>query len=436
MANKSIKIIILLLLLLIVILIINHYFIPHKPNVVVIVIDALRPDRLPFYGYKKATAPFMSRLASKGVVFQNAYSVTSWTAPSVASIFTSLYPFQHGVTMGLLAQRKQYIIDPTIHPNRIPESITTLAEFMKEQGYQTYGVADNDNISDIQGFHQGFDQFINHSRKTAKKVNEECRHLLSKTQSNKPYFLYIHYNDTHVPYDIPLPDITTDANKFANMKAVYDKEISLVDEHIKALYDSLGWNKNTMIIITADHGEEFKEHGFFGHGGSLNHEVLKVPLLFYFPTAFAHNRKIYDNVMNIDIYPTISDFIRREQPKDLSGISLLPFVQRKISVLNNRYLYAQLHKKRYQEDDLLIKSVLYMNYHYIWQYPDDNKLFDKNKDPKEKINLYTTEKYIAHQLAANLVNFEKTCKKYYKEAVTIQLDQKKIEELKSLGYVQ
>jgi arylsulfatase A-like enzyme len=141
-------------------------------NVVLIVIDTLRSDHLPFYGYKKNTAPFMSDLARQSVVFKNAFSASSWTSPATASIFTSLYPFQHGVLLGLMAILKANAEDPSIRVNRIPEEIETLPEVMKKNGFRTYGVSDNLNIGIKQGFTQGFDRFETFNYNGAPRVND------------------------------------------------------------------------------------------------------------------------------------------------------------------------------------------------------------------------------------------------------------------------
>ena len=105
-----------------------------KPNIVVIVIDTLRADRLPFYGCLENTAPFLSSLASRGTLYENVYSVSSWTAPATASLFTSLYPVQHGVLSGLLATRRMQEFDPTIMLNRLPAAVETIPEILRAAG--------------------------------------------------------------------------------------------------------------------------------------------------------------------------------------------------------------------------------------------------------------------------------------------------------------
>ena len=142
-----------------------------RPNVVVIVIDTLRADHLPLYGYAHPTTPFLSELARDGIVFDRAYSTSSWTAPATASLFTSLYPFQHGVVTGMVATLRARRLDPTITLNAIPGEATTLPEIMRRAGYRTFGVADNLNICAAEGFDQGFDEFRSYNDRGAAAVN-------------------------------------------------------------------------------------------------------------------------------------------------------------------------------------------------------------------------------------------------------------------------
>ena len=127
-----------------------------RPNVVLVVIDVLRADHMPFLDYSRNTAPFLGELAARGVVFRHTHSASSWTAPATASILTSLFPHQHRVITGLTESRNFRL---TLH--RIPEEAVTVAELFQENGYRTFGVTDNVNVSARLGFEQGFDRFEN-----------------------------------------------------------------------------------------------------------------------------------------------------------------------------------------------------------------------------------------------------------------------------------
>lgn len=141
------------------------------PNIVLIVIDTLRPDPMSCYGYGVDTTPFRSDPASQGTTFNSAYSASSWTAPGTASIHTSLYPSQHGVVTGLMAVKKGQKTDPKIKLNSIPGKATTTAEVQKRAGYSMFAITDNLNITRRQGFDQGFDGSQSYNYETAETVN-------------------------------------------------------------------------------------------------------------------------------------------------------------------------------------------------------------------------------------------------------------------------
>jgi len=142
-------------------------------NIVLIVIDTLRSDHLSFYGYEKQTAPFLNQLSKNSVIFTNTYSSSSWTAPATASIFTSLYPFQHGVILGIRGFKMDRKFNPDIKVIKIPDELATIPEILKGLGYKTYGVSDNWNIDHRMGFTRGFDKFSNFGYKSATVVNQQ-----------------------------------------------------------------------------------------------------------------------------------------------------------------------------------------------------------------------------------------------------------------------
>ncbi len=281
-----------------------------RPNVVVILIDTLRADRLPFYGYAKDTMPFLNSLAPKSTVFTTAYAGSSWTAPATASIFTGLYPFQHGVVMGLAAQLKIIQKDPTIRINRIPENLQTMPESFKANGYRTFGISDNANICQGQGFAQGFDKLLNLSHQGAPSMNRKLLELEKEIKASSPYFLYIHYNDAHRPYKLPLSETERSGERIEDFKRTYDKELALVDDCIRQLYRRFGWERNTLIVVTADHGEEMMEKGFYGHGTTLFNTVIHVPLLFFYPGGkIVVPGKVPSAVSTLDILPTLNSLL-------------------------------------------------------------------------------------------------------------------------------
>lgn len=410
-----------------------------EPNVVLIVLDTLRADHLPIYGYEKNTAPFLSRLASHGVVFENTFSPTSWTGPATASIFTSLYPFQHGVTTGFFAGKFF-----NVEINRIPGSIQTLPELLKENGYKTYGVANNPNICEEEGFTQGFDKFVLFKDAHENKMTLQLEDWSSEIKAQKKYFLYIHYNDCHVPYRAKKPWYEKKEEKRADMIARYDSEINYVDEKIKKMYERFGWSTNTLLIITADHGEEFWEHNRTGHGKNLYGEVIRVPMLFYFPGEDNANKRIKTNASNMDILPTIRNYLGIKNSQVEEGMDLLPLIngEKNNAQEGDRYIFAHLLKQNRDHDGTQAyhKVTIHQDWKYIFvdkfQKEYRRELFNMKEDPREKNNVYKTNVLIAKQLFARFTEFEKKCKKFSQETQKIDLDKKKMEELKTLGYVQ
>lgn len=408
-------------------------------NIILIVIDTLRSDHLPFYGYKKNTSPFLWKLSKKSVVFENAFSTSSWTSPATASLFTSLYPFQHGVLMGLLAIRNAKKIDPEIEVNRIPEDIETITEFLKKNGYQTYGVSDNLNIGKRQGFIQGFDEFKTFMYEQAPTVNATIKKWRKKLLANGKYFLYIHYMEPHAPYHPREPWYNPYEDDKKNRISAYDSEINFVDQHIKELFELFYWEKNTLIVITADHGEGLWDHGLMGHGNSLFREEIQIPLMIYLPEKKTAKR-IPTNVSIIDILPTVRDLMGLPASENDEGVTLVPLFENRGSDLKKRDLFSHLCMKINNREgsglrEIKWKTTIYKKWHFLAKLPKLRRLFSLLLDKKEQYNKIEKGKKIALELESRFDNFLKKCKKYNQKTSKYNLDKKKIEKLKTLGYV-
>lgn len=291
---------------------------PKSDNVVFLVIDTLRADHLPFYGYPKDTAPFLTKLASQSVVFENAFAASSYTAPSMASVFTSLYPTEHGVTNGMRVTAQLQREDEAVRLNRIPEGLLILGEVAKARGYSTIGVADNLNINREMGFLAGFDVFQTLQNEGAKKVNESVMSYDGAIRRS-PSFTYIHYMDPHDPYLARAPYF--DPNAPDAKVAAYDSEIRYADEHIRALFEHFQWMKNSLIVFMADHGEEFGDHGRIGHARTLYPEVIRVPLMVYHRNL--KPRRNRELVHLIDVLPTLIELFELQQPEYMNGRSFV-----------------------------------------------------------------------------------------------------------------
>ncbi len=406
-------------------------------NIVLITIDALRADHLGCYGYQKGTSAFLDTLAYNGVVFQNAFSVSSWTAPSTASMFTSLYPFQHGVVTGIAAterlQKKRYKMEL----NSIPREATTIAECLKRNGYRTFAVTDNHNICRAEGFDQGFDKFENYNYRTAEAVNAALKKWKKEIVSRGPYFLYIHYNDPHSPYHKRSPWFKEQGSELLNKISAYDSEIGYVDDKIKEMFDLFGWDNHALVIITSDHGEEFLEHGGWMHGSTLYNELLHVPLIVYLPGKAYGPRKIETNVSILDIAPTVIELAGIPSRGEGEGKSLVPFLEDRAPAAEERYLFGHLSRKMDEYGkDVLKRSVVHGDWKYIVTSPSREEVFNLKDDPGEQANRIAAARTIAERLKAALYDFEKNCKKNKQRKIGLYLNRKTLEKLKSLGYLQ
>ncbi len=296
-------------------------------NIVLITIDALRADHLSCYGYERKTSPNIDKIAEKGIIFNNAIAPSSWTAPSMASLFTSVYPINHGVIHGIGYRRNK-----TIHIQEVfLNELTTLAEILKTNGYTTLGVASNLHLSEKFEFARGFDYFQCLPFLAALPVNETIYSWEDEIKKSSKFFLWVHYFDPHHPYYARTPWIEHYTSKaltkklnlsekswqkltrfiptfkkepaaLSNLVALYDSEINYVDSCLGKLIRKFGLNKNTLIIITADHGEGFLEHGKLGHGNNLYQETIHIPLIIKLPYS-SKKETVSRQVNLIDIMP-------------------------------------------------------------------------------------------------------------------------------------
>lgn len=317
-------------------------------NVLVIGIDTLRSDHLGCYGYPRATSPNIDKLASEGVRFETAISASPWTLPSFATAFTSLYPSQHGA--GSLESRLK-----TIFP--------TLAMMLLKHGYSTAGIANNATIGPEFGMDRGFEYYDlppPAAERFADGATEDALAWIDRT-GDKPFFLFVHYFDPHLPYAPPPPydsmfnkgytgpvgtsfslqTITgTDTHLYDYVKALprddwnqvvalYDGEIAFTDSAVGKLLAGLGergLRHKTLVVLFADHGEEFLDHGAMDHGHTLFDELLRVPLVFSLPGVLPKGKIVSNQVRLLDLVPTVLDVLGIETDAHLEGASLKPLL--------------------------------------------------------------------------------------------------------------
>ena len=299
-------------------------------NIVLITIDTLRADHLSCYGYDRKTSPNIDSIAKGGIRYTKAIATSSWTSPSIASIMTSLYPISHGVRHGFTKSGKAY------NQELLHEKFDTLAEVLKNHGYTTFGAVANVHMVEELGFGQGFDYYHCEGFDKASKINKVVFSWKDKIKNANKFFLWVHYFDPHHFYHAQFPWINDYAgelwignshlskmnmselikliptlkkrrNTLEYLISLYDSEINYVDYHVGNLLYKLGLDKNSLIIITSDHGEEFLDHGFLCHAHSLFQELIHVPLIIKLPLPSKASIIDVNNepVSIIDILPTI-----------------------------------------------------------------------------------------------------------------------------------
>jgi arylsulfatase A-like enzyme len=327
-----------------------------RPNVIFIMVDALRADRLNCYGYEPRTSPHIDALAADAVLFQTCITQSSWTKPSTATLLTSLYPSSH---------------QAIYKSDMLPDPVVSLAELMSAGGYFTLGFANNANIAPIFNFGQGFNQYIflkpryffmspesgfqltgynqlrllrerffsktkhvYHYYQDAQVVNKNVISWLEKLQAGR-FLLFIHYMETHDPYFVHpyngvgyarVSNPNPDPGQADLYSETYDGELRYVDQAVGEL---CGWLKEqglydqTLIILTADHGQEFYEHGGWWHGTTLYEEQIHVPLIVKLPGQEAAGTIDDRMVRSLDIPPTILTLADIAHHPSMQGQSFL-----------------------------------------------------------------------------------------------------------------
>jgi arylsulfatase A-like enzyme len=408
-------------------------------RVVLIVIDTLRKDHLPFYGYSRPTAPFLAKLTASGVVFENAHSASSWTAPATATIFTSLYPFQHRVVTGFRATQKLAKTRAKIDLNRIPAEVETLGEVMHKAGYATYAVTENPNLVSEMGFDQGFDEFTSFPRfKTADFITERLKELKPRLDRERRYFLYLHFMDVHDPREERPPLFDPSLEGAARKISAYDSEIHYVDSHIEQAHKLLGWDTDTLLVVTADHGEQLLDRGEWGHGENLYAEVLNVPLLMVFPGRRKAGLRIAAHVSHVDLLPTLRELVGLPASAEAAGTSLVPLLAGGASAPRDRGLFCHLYRDpgyRGRRRETLLEGAISGNWKWIGGMAEGAKLYDIQKDPTEQVNLASERPQIASGLERLYREFEARSRKFKDSRQSLELDAESQEHLRALGYV-
>lgn len=328
-------------------------------NVVVIVVDTLRADKLGCYGSWQELTPNIDAFAKDAVVFENAYSHAPWTLPSVASLYTSRLPVQHGAG-GRFGKFK-----------KLGEDVPTVAEAFQSNGANTAAVTNVLFLGERFGMTRGFgtvDEELGKDNRTGRRAGKTTTAAIRWIEEHElgRFFLVVHYFDPHLLYDPPkafrerfakdvparepfgtVEDMAAirkgekelDVSRVPEMERLYNAEVAYTDAQVGKLLDRLkemGLMKETLVVVLSDHGEEFLDHGGFEHGHTLYDELLHVPLIIRIPGGKAS--RVKPVVRLIDVAPTICDLAGIDVPESFWGRSLVSLVK---SGGNDRPLLAQ-----------------------------------------------------------------------------------------------
>lgn len=437
----------------------------EKYNVVLIVMDAVRADHLGCYGYQRDTSPAIDQLARQGVLFTQAFAQGPATRYSIASLFTSTYPSVHKICEFAAV---------------LPDEFTTLAEVLKSRGYATAAFVPLTYLKRTFNMDQGFELYDDDSflEEGELALDEQIFSWL-KNASDRPFFAYLHYMGGHAPYSPPAPYDTMfwegpvpepmkefvkefflarHKNPFAAglrpdleaaryMISQYDGEIRYTDERIKGFLqhlEDLKLSERTLVIVMADHGEGFSDHGKFFHETGLYDELIHVPLIMRLPKAIPPGRKIFSSVRIIDIMPTILDLLHIRNPPQAQGASLWPVIQGKSNADRDCYSEAlQPGGARAYFKAVRTKAYKLIEMTYPERDSPGYELYDLKSDPKEQVNLIGLRPQIEDMLKKKLVFFDECNEKLndtigrdqFKEETAV-VGEKGSEYLQSLGYAQ
>ena len=423
---------------------------PNSPNVLVIVVDTLRSDHLSSHGYGRLTTPNLDRLAEQGVLFENAFATSSWSPPSHASLLTGRYLYEHDV-------------DTEPFDGRYP----TLADALRARGYRTGAFSANTGyFSRRMGFGQGFTHFEDYfhspvdmarrtlygrefekfvlqrmgseatlGRRRTSSVNRSFLRWVDRARE-KPFFAFLNYFDAHWPYLPPEPyrnrfthnnnpggaakefighkDLRMTPGELQSEIDAYDGAIAYVDHHIGQLLAGLrgrGLGRNTLVVITSDHGEALGEHGFLYHRNSVYLGEIRVPLIFWGPGRVPAGVRVAQPVSNAALPATLMELVAARNQALFPGPPLNQLWAAPESYPDWPYPLAELSQVPFGSQKRLVyhgsmKSLVSPKWHYIVHEKFGEELYDWAKDPGELNNLAATPegKRITSDFAARLEN--------------------------------
>ncbi len=417
-------------------------------NVVVILTDSVHAAHLGCYGAERETSPALDVLAEHAVRFETAYSPSSWTLPSVTSLFTSLEQERHGM------RRMSRVL---------PAGISTMAELFRARGYSTEALVQNGVVQARTGLDRGFDayRFFNHDRGTTRRLIRQVRTRL-KADREEPLFLYVHLFAPHQPYDAPEPlrgmwvdeaydgpvtgtledcarigrdVLAPDHPDVRQLSALYDGYVRYMDGVIGAMLGGFvngDAGGDWVFVVTSDHGEAFMQHRCLGHGFQVYEEQVRIPLLVSAPgSGFRQGHVATDPVSLLDVLPTFVDCFGLEPPDHpMRGRSLLPLLRGGRDDERALYFSARFRGPDKPPPQRAVRRGRYK----LVRRKGIDELYDLEADPGEKRDLAAELPELAHSLTADLERWMAEARDDWMEASGAELSQETLRALEAIGY--
>jgi arylsulfatase A-like enzyme len=431
------------------------------PNLLLVVFDTVRADHTAVGGYERDTTPSLRRLAGQGVSFETAYAPISITGPSHATLFSSLEVRQHGL------ERNAMVLDPQVE---------TLAERLAARGMQTAGVVSSFALEESFGLAQGFAMWDDAfpiaeaatklgpqadgrprekglDRRADFTTDRALAWLEGGRDPARPFFLFVHYMDPHVPYEAPPPwdarfgddalarRLPTDTKR--RIYAGYDAEIAFADAQLGRLVeklDALGLGAETIVVVTSDHGEGLGDHGVWTHAVSVYEEQVRVPLVVRWTGRIAPGRAVREPVGLVDVVPTLLELMGLPAESGLAGRSFAAALRGDAPLDAERPVF--LYRRHYEPPETAEVRVLGAQDGVRvgrWKWVEGDRdgtrlLFDLERDPAETRNQAALEPARAAELSALLARWREG--HGAKLATSRPLREEEVEKLRALGYVQ
>ncbi len=421
------------------------------PNIVLVIVDALRPDHLGCYGYHRETSPFLDRLAASGVLFEDASSQATWTLPSVLGLLTSSYRFVRGSRAGSSTGAAAEDGDAACYlPPAAMEG--SLQGELRRAGYTSLACVGGGFLNPALGWDSGFDWYWSpdHEPMLPDQVGVLKRRLSEAPDT--PFFLLFHTYEVHnyflasahcvEHFDQGYLGPLTDPRRLAEADLygspddlspddmqyiidLYDGETRHTDRYLRFFFQWLlgqPWGENTVVVVTADHGESLGAHGAMSHGGVPYQDVVRVPLILRLPDGRWAGSRIDKPVALVDLAPTLLELAGAEVPKAFVGRSLIPLLDGKEEATDRHFLSES------RGDAMLVRQG---RWSYIsWRGQEEEELYDLSADPEQRTNLAAVDEMTLHRMRHMLAELAMGAARGYRlvvagrrsEAVVIELE--------------